>query len=274
MLRINNWPQIKSPWARIDPSPWPLSLSVFLFSIPIGFVIWVWSGTFVVVILSIFCLIIPIRGWVGDIIQEGSFSGVHTTGVLITLTRATILFIFSEVIFFFTFFWAWAHNAWAPTVFVGLFYPAFGVSPVHPLGLPFFNLASLVWRSGTVNLANGYIRLGQRINGLLALGVTILLGVAFEIAQLREYQRAAFRINDGVFGSSFFLLTGFHGAHVIGGIGFLFFNWIRLYYFHFHTGFNIGWIARVWYWHFVDVIWVFLWCVVYGWGGAGHFVYF
>lgn len=79
------------------------------------------------------------------------------------------------------------------------------------------------------------------------LGGTILLGVAFEIAQLREYQRSAFGIRDRVFGSSFFLLTGFHGAHVMGGIGFLIFNWVRIWLYHFHYGFNMGWVASVWY---------------------------
>lgn len=119
-------------------------------------------------------------------------------------------------------------------------YPASGVVPVHPIGLPFFNLASLVWRRGLVNLANGLLRSGNRVGALWALGGTVLLGTAFEVAQLREYQRAAFGIRDGVFGRSFFLLTGFHGAHVMGGIAFLAFNGFRIISYQFHTGFNIG----------------------------------
>lgn len=89
--------------------------------------------------------------------------------------------------------------------------------------------------------------MGNRPSSLLLLAITIGLGAAFEVAQLREYQRAAFRLSDGVFGSSFFLLTGFHGAHVIGGIGFLAFNWVRLYLFHIHWGGGIGWVAAIWY---------------------------
>ena len=218
-------------------------------------------------------LLWPVSCWVGDVIREGTFCGIHTVPVLSTLTTATLLFITSEVMFFFAFFWGWAHNSWSPSVITMSTYPAAGVAPVHPIGLPFFNLASLVWSRGVVNLANGYLRSGNRSYALYALAFTIVLGAAFEVAQLREYQRAAFTISDRVFGRSFFLLTGFHGAHVIGGIGFLTFNWFRIYFYHFHSGFNVGWVARVWYWHFVDVIWVFLWVAVYGWGGWGYFQY-
>lgn len=248
-------------------------MSMFLFGLPLGFVVWVWGGSMVLLGISFVLVLIPVVGWVRDVITEGTFSGLHSGGVLVTVARGMMLFIASEAIFFFAFFWGWAHNAWAPSIYRGGVFPSAGVAPVHPMGLPFFNLARLVWRSGTVNLANGYLRMGKRRGALWFLGITILLGAAFEMAQLREYQRAAFGIRDGVFGRSFFLLTGFHGAHVMGGMGFLFFNWVRLFLYHFHYGFNVGWVARVWYWHFVDVIWVFLWVGVYGWGGWGHYSY-
>jgi len=266
-------PILKRPWARIDPSPWPFCRGLILSFLPVGFIIWAWSGPIMPLACSFIFLVFPLYLWVADLIREGTFCGVHTSYVTSCLRTATVLFILSEVIFFFSFFWAWAHRSWVPSRYLGQKWPPAGIKPVHPFGAPVFNLASLVWSSGTVNLANGYLRTGDRNKALCAMGLTVMLRSAFAGVQWVEYRSAAFCIRDRVFGRSFFLLTGFHGAHVIGGTRFLVFNWYRLLRFHFHRGRNVGWIAAIWYWHFVDLIWVGLWFLVYTWGGWGYFLY-
>lgn len=266
-------PILKSPWARIDPRPWPFCLGLTLSTLPISFVVWVWSGPILPLLISFSLVGFPIYFWVSDLIREGTFCGIHSSYVTSCLRTATLLFIASEVIFFFSFFWGWAHRAWAPSSYTGQKWPPAGIKPVHPFGAPVFNLARLVWSSGTVNLANGYLRVGSRTKALLYLGVTIFLSASFVGAQWVEYRRAAFTMSDRAFGRTFFLLTGFHGAHVAGGTTILAINWFRLYWNHFHTGRNIGWIAAIWYWHFVDLIWVGLWFLVYTWGGWGYYIY-
>ena len=174
--------------------------------------------------------------WVSDLIREGTFCGIQSEGVTACLTTAVLLFITSEVCFFFSFFWAWGHCAWVPSAMVGGAWPPVGVKPISPLGVPLFNLVTLVWSSATLNLANGYLRAGDRSSALGWLGLTILLGILFEIAQFKEYMLAPFSMADGAFGRRFFLLTGFHGAHVMGGMSFLVLNWLRMYCDHFHRG--------------------------------------
>lgn len=143
MRRVRLLGRVKSPWARIDPRPWPFCLRIFFLGIPLGFVVWVWGGRMGVMIVSVILVVRVAIGWVGDVIGEGSFCGVHTDNVAVTIVRGVILFIVSEVIFFFAFFWGWAHNSWATSIYL-FSYPPLGVSPVHPIGLPFFNLARLV----------------------------------------------------------------------------------------------------------------------------------
>ena len=206
---------------------------------------WAGKGTFLLVAFPV--LLLAIFFWVLDLTREGTLCGIQAEGVTACLTTSVVLFITSEVCFFFSFFWAWGHMAWAPAALIGAEWPPIGVKPIRPLGVPLFNLVTLVWSSGTLNLSNGYLRLGDRRRALFTLGATIFLGVLFEYAQFREYQSAPFSMCDGSFGRTFFLLTGFHGAHVLGGILFLALNFWRLWKDQFHRGWNVAWGAGVWY---------------------------
>lgn len=208
-------------------------------SIPLRFTVWVWGGPFWAVGLSLFIAGVVALVWALDFIVEGTFVGRHTTYVGGCLSQGIMLFILSEVMFFFSFFWAWAHCRIVPSGSLGAWPPS-GIETISLMGLPLVNLISLVWSSGLVNLSNGFLRIGDKAIALNTLFITILLGIVFLVVQYLEYRYAPFTIRDNAYGSTFFLLTGFHGAHVIGGISFLIVNFFRMALHHFHSGINIG----------------------------------
>ena len=137
-------PLLAGPWARVDASPYPIIAGTALFGLPLGFLSWVWAGVGGLLLLAFPLLLGGIWLWVSDLIREGTFCGIQSEGVTACLTTAVLLFITSEVCFFFSFFWAWGHCAWVPSALVGGAWPPVGVKPISPLGVPLFNLVTLV----------------------------------------------------------------------------------------------------------------------------------
>jgi len=211
-------------------------------------------------------LIWGIVGWFADIIKEANIERQHTLKVRLGLRLGMVLFIVSEVFFFLSFFWAFFHNALTPGTNFGGKWPSYGLHALDPFGLPLLNTIILLSSGVSVTWAHRAILASQRVAGCYALVITVFFGVLFTICQLYEYIHAPFSINDGVYGSIFYVATGFHGAHVLIGTIFLLVCTCRLYLQHFTSKIHFGFEAAAWYWHFVDVVWLFLFVSIYWWG--------
>jgi heme/copper-type cytochrome/quinol oxidase subunit 3 len=177
-----------------------------------------------------------------------------------------LLFILSEVMFFFAFFWAFFHASINPSPFIGGVWPPAFLSVLDPWKVPLLNTLLLLSSGATVTWAHHSIVFGSKTNAFLALVSTVFLASIFTLLQVFEYITSFFSISDSVYGSTFFMATGFHGFHVFVGTIFLFVCLIRLYFNHFTREHHFGFEAAAWYWHFVDVVWLFLFITIYWWG--------
>jgi cytochrome c oxidase subunit 3 len=252
----------------VKSSPWPFSLSLGALMVTIGAVYYFHSSTHNILLLIFgffYCIFIMILWW-RDIIRESTFQGHHTKKVQLGLRLGIVLFIISEIMFFFGFFWAYFHSSLAPTIEIGCIWPPYGIIIVNPFGVPLLNTAILLLSGATVTWAHYALSLSLRIEAIKALFFTIFLGLIFILLQIGEYFSASFSISDGIYGSNFYMLTGFHGFHVIIGTVLLIVSFFRIIFYHFTKSHHIGFIAAAWYWHFVDVVWLFLFITVYWWG--------
>jgi cytochrome c oxidase subunit 3 len=258
------------PFHLVDPSPWPIFASISTFLTTIGGVMYMhaYIGGGYVLAFGISMILYSMYVWWRDVIREGTFSGHHTLAVQTGLRYGMILFIVSEVMFFFAFFWAFFHSSLAPTVEIGAVWPPKGIDVINPWEIPFLNTIILLSSGASVTWAHHAILAGYRQQALYALAVTIVLAFIFTAFQGYEYTEAPFTISDGVYGSTFYMATGFHGLHVLIGTIFLAVCWARLFNYHFTKTHHLGFEAAALYWHFVDVVWLFLFVAVYYWGGA------
>lgn len=174
-----------------------------------------------------------------------------------------ILFIVSEVLFFVSFFWAFYHSRLSPVYDLGSVWPPVGVEVFNPFQVPLLNTAILLASGVSVTWAHHSLVEGDYNSANLALFVTVILGVYFTGLQWYEYQEAGFRISDSVYGSIFFIGTGFHGFHVLVGTIFLIVCLVRSIFWHYREVHHFGFEAAAWYWHFVDVVWLFLYVRIY-----------
>lgn len=204
--------------------------------------------------------------WWRDILREASIQGSHSLIVVKGLKAGIILFIASEVIFFFSFFWAFFHRATCPTPDIGAYWPPIGINPFNPLGIPLLNTLLLVSSGITITWSHHSLIIKIQIQSKKALLTTILLGLYFTALQSIEYWQAEFNIRDSVYGATFFIATGFHGLHVIVGRIFLAINIIQINKITIRHNHYVGFEAAAWYWHFVDVVWLFLYTTIYWWG--------
>ncbi len=252
----------------VDPSPWPIVTSGAVFSMLMGTVMYmqaIENGLFVM-LFSLIATITSAAIWWRDIIREGTYEGHHTSVVQQGLRYGMIFFIVSEVMFFAAFFWAFFHSSIAPTIEIGSIWPPAGIEPFNPWAVPFLNTVILLSSGATVTWAHHAILAGKRESAITGLEYTLGLAIAFTALQGYEYVEASFTIADGIYGSTFFLATGFHGFHVIIGTLFLGVCTLRLYFYQLTREHHFGFEAAAWYWHFVDVVWLFLFTVVYWWG--------
>lgn len=250
----------------VDYRPWPLTISLGLLTLTSGIVKWFHLYNIDLFFLGILIICLTAYQWWRDVSRERTFQGLHTLSVITGIRWGIILFITSEVFFFISFFWAFFHRRLAPTIEIGLQWPPLGVSPFNPIQVPLLNTLILLARGVTVTWAHhGLIerKFTQSKQGLL---LTVILGVYFTILQGMEYWEASFSIADSAYGSTFFIATGFHGLHVIIGTTFLLVCFFRLLRCHFSIEHHFGFEAAAWYWHFVDVVWLFLYITIYWWG--------
>lgn len=254
-----------SPFHLVTVSPWPLITSLRVFLLIIGFIKWIIFYSYNLILFRFFIFILCVFQWWRDVIRERTFQGFHGNLIVIILRFRFILFIISELFFFISFFWSFFHIILSPPIELGNSWPPCGIIPFDPLGIPLVNSFILITSGITVTLSHYSLLLSNmqmRKNSLL---LTVFLGIVFTLFQLIEYNISSFSIADSVYGSLFFIMTGFHGIHVLIGSLFLICCYYRILRGHFYPFHHVGFELASWYWHFVDIIWLFLYIVVYWW---------
>nr|QPP19885.1 cytochrome c oxidase subunit III [Cynoglossus monopus] len=254
------------PYHMVDPSPWPLTGALGALLLTSGLALWFHFNDIVLLPVGLAVLTLTVIQWWRDVIRESTFLGHHTAPVQKGLRYGMVLFIISEILFFAGFFWAFYHSSLAPTPELGGIWPPAGILPLNPFEVPLLNTAVLLASGVTVTWTHHSIMMGERKQAIHSLFLTILLGAYFTALQALEYYEAPFTIADGVYGSTFFVATGFHGLHVIIGSTFLAVCLLRQIQYHFTSTHHFGFEAAAWYWHFVDVVWLFLYVSIYWWG--------
>jgi cytochrome c oxidase subunit 3 len=275
------------PYHLVKPSPWPICGAIaggllaagavcYFHGLQLGDMAIGFKG----IILGFLCVLAVMFLWWKDIIHEAVVEKAHSPIAQIGLRYGMLLFIASEVMFFVAFFWAffdnslyadqknlplrlaYTHGVWPPP----------GIEAVKPFGLPFLMTMILLLSGTTVTWAHHEVLEDHRGNSVRALGITALLGIAFLCFQAYEYSHAEFAFTQGVYPSTFFMATGFHGFHVMIGTIFLIVCFLRAKKGHFSPKGHFGFEAAAWYWHFVDVVWLFLFVAIYWWGNTHDIV--
>lgn len=263
---------LKQPYHLVDPSPWPLVGALGGGVLVFGIVTAAHGGTKLPLILGVLLVLCTMALWWRDVLKESHTAGLHTPVVRIGLRYGMTLFIASEVMFFVGFFWAYFHFALYPQHVLGAehaMWPPEGVRTFNPFQLPLLNTLILLLSGTTITWAHHSLIHNDRKHLIMGLGFTILLGLIFTTFQAMEYSEAPFKFaGGGVYPSVFFLATGFHGFHVMVGTAFLIVCWFRARGGEFSPERHFGFEAAAWYWHFVDVVWLFLFVSIYLWGAG------
>jgi cytochrome c oxidase subunit 3 len=262
---------LKQPYHLVDPSPWPLLGALGGGLIVFGIVMAAHFGDYIVLGVGVATTAAVMFFWWRDVVRESRTPGLHSAVVRLGLRYGMMFFIASEVMFFVGFFWSYFNFALFPENVSGAtvaVWPPAGVTTFDPFHLPFLNTMILLLSGTTITWAHHSLLVNDRRGLLMGLGITILLGMAFTTCQAIEYSDAPFKFaGGGVYPSVFFLATGFHGFHVIVGTTFLIVCWMRARAGQFTPQGHFGFEAAAWYWHFVDVVWLFLFVCIY-WSGA------
>nr|QXJ41884.1 cytochrome c oxidase subunit III [Pissodes strobi] len=254
------------PFHLVDQSPWPLLNSLSVFSFMMGLIKWFHFNEMSLLYLSGLLNLLILYQWWRDVSREGTYQGLHTMKITMGLRWGMMLFITSEIFFFMAFFWAFFHASLSPSIDLGMNWPPKGIKTFNPLEIPLLNTLILLTSGLTITWAHHSLMENDYLQSIQGLTLTVILGLYFSILQIYEYKEASFTIADSVYGSTFFMTTGLHGLHVIIGTSFLFICLLRLYYNHFSSKHHFGFEAAAWYWHFVDVVWLFLYITIYWWG--------
>ena len=275
---------VKHDYHLVNPSSWPLIGSIAAVALALGLVTWMKGlfglpkGTWWLLALGGAGVLITMAGWWVQVVKEAN-GGDHTPVVSIGLRYGMILFIVSEVMFFVAWFWIFfemalfhhartlspiddVRTAWAT-------WPPKGVEVVPPFELPLVNTLTLLTSGTTVTWAHHALQTGNRREAKIGLLLTILLGATFTCVQAWEYAHAPFAFSNSIYGATFFMATGFHGAHVLIGTIFLIVCLVRANAGQFTPQQHLGFEFAAWYWHFVDVVWLFLFSCIYVWGSWG-----
>ena len=271
----------------VDPSPWPIAGAFSALATAIGAIMWMaqhkgspilgqtWGGT---LFFAGFAAILAVMyAWWSDIVREAEIEGHHTAVVQLHHRYGMILFILSEVMFFVAWFWAFFNSSifpddiWQVTrteLFQGV-WPPKGIEVLSPWKLPLLNTLILLTSGATLTWAHHGLLHDDRKGLVWGLTITVALGVLFSMVQAYEYIHAPFAFKDSIYGATFFMATGFHGFHVIVGTIFLIVCLLRVFRGAFTPDQHLGFEFAAWYWHFVDVVWLFLFACIYVWGNWG-----
>jgi cytochrome c oxidase subunit 3 len=281
-MEMTTMAQAQSPqhdYHLVDPSPWPAVGAVSAFVLAVGLITWMHQVvSFAPMIFAAGALGVAYTmiGWWRDVIREAEYQHHHTRVVQLSHRYGMILFIASEVMFFVAWFWAYFNTALFPAdvhqvvrdQFVGGQWPPKGVQTFDPWHLPLLNTLILLTSGTTVTWAHHALLENDRQGLKWGLICTILLGLSFTCVQAYEYSHAHFAFSGNIYGATFFMATGFHGAHVIIGSIFLIVCLLRVFRGQFSSKQHLGFEFAAWYWHFVDVVWLFLFSCIYVWGAG------
>jgi cytochrome c oxidase subunit 3 len=258
----------KHSFHLVDPSPWPILVSISMFIFTIGLVTWMhkYINGWNLILNGLLAIICILTLWFRDIIREATYEEKHTIQVRRGLRLGMILFIVSEVMFFFSFFWAFFHSSLSPVFNIGGVWPPKKIIPIATSGIPLTNTFLLLSSGASITWGHHAIRIRAKKHSIIAVLITIILACFFTLLQGFEYLNAPFNISDSVFGSCFYMTTGFHGFHVFVGTIAIVVAGIRIVLNHFTDKQHFGFEAAIWYWHFVDVVWILLFGCLYWWG--------
>ncbi|MGH7118079.1 MAG: cytochrome c oxidase subunit 3 [Acetobacteraceae bacterium] len=262
---------LKQPYHLVDPSPWPLVGAFFGAVTLVGIIMVGTYNNYTGLVIGALGVLFVMFMWWRDVIRESQVPALHTPIVLLGLRYGMLFFITSEVMFFLAFFWAFFNFGLFPdhVSFAKVIqWPPAGIHTDDPLSVPLLLTMILLLSATTVTWAH-YCLLENNRKGLVGgLAITVLLGICFTAGQLYEYMHSPFPFHGGVYPSVFFLATGFHGFHVIVGTCFLAVCFFRARAGQFTPERHFGFEAAAWYWHFVDVVWLFLFACIYIWGAS------
>jgi cytochrome c oxidase subunit III len=263
------------PFHLVNPSVWPLVGALAAGLLAGGAVMYMHDislGNFHVGLKGVFFGFLAVLAvmwyWWRDVIREAVVEKAHSPIAKIGFRYGMALFISSEVMFFVAFFWAFFASSLSPGEAIGFTWPPAGVEPIAAFDLPFLMTMILLLSGCTVTWAHHAIIEGHRDEATKALTITVALGLLFTAFQGYEYYHATFPFKGGIYSSAFYMATGFHGFHVLVGSIFLIVCLFRNMKGHFMPGSHFGFEAAAWYWHFVDVVWLFLFTAIYWWGNA------
>ncbi len=263
------------PYHLVDPSPMPLltSFAIGLLLLGGGLAMHEEPSGFYVLFAGLAAVIICCYFWWKAVIREGMEDKAHTNAVQMGMRFGMALFIVSEIMFFFAFFWAFFGAALFPIMplediwaIADGVWPPEGIITFDAFDLPLLNTLILLLSGTTCTWAHHSLMHGDRGGLIKGLWCTVILGLIFTGLQAVEYSHAAFGLSDGIYASTFYLATGFHGLHVIIGTAFLAVNLARAHKGTLTPEGHLGFEFAAWYWHFVDVVWLFLFVAVYWWG--------
>ncbi|MBV8848293.1 MAG: cytochrome c oxidase subunit 3 [Methylobacteriaceae bacterium] len=267
----------------VNPSPWPIIGSIGAFLMAVGAIMWMKGLAIgglkaggITFIIGTLIVLYVMAAWWTDVIREAEH-GDHTRVVQISHRYGMILFIASEVMFFVAWFWAFFDASlftgesiqYSRVEFTGGHWPPKGIEVFDPWHLPLLNTLILLTSGTTVTWAHHALLHGDRKGLKQGLILTIVLGICFTCVQAYEYSHAAFAFKGSIYGATFFMATGFHGFHVLIGTLFLIVCLLRAYLGQFTPQQHLGFEFAAWYWHFVDVVWLFLFSCIYVWGSWG-----
>jgi len=258
----------------LPTDPWPFITAFSALIMTTGLAFWMNEMAFgnFMFFAGLIGLLFAMFSWFSSIVKE-AHSGDHTPVVQLHQRYGMILFIASEVMFFVGWFWAFFDFSLFPTTLTevvdGTWPPASVEEVLDPFDLPLLNTLILLCSGTTVTWAHHSLINGDREGLKMGLWATILLGLLFSAIQAYEYMTAPFPFGENTYGSAFYMATGFHGFHVIVGTIMLIVCLVRAYKGHFTPRQHFGFEAAAWYWHFVDVVWLFLFVAIYVWGNWG-----
>nr|YP_010944869.1 cytochrome c oxidase subunit III [Japanagallia turriformis]WMC21081.1 cytochrome c oxidase subunit III [Japanagallia turriformis] len=254
------------PFHLVDNSPWPISGSLGLMTSTSGMIMWFHKNNLTLMLIGILIILLTMIQWWRDVTRESTFQGMHTNSVSSSMKIGMIMFITSEILFFSSFFWTFLHSSLSPNMEIGMIWPPMGIKVFNPMNIPMLNTMILLSSGMSMTWAHNAIINKNYSQLMQSMVITIMLGLYFSFLQFYEYYESPFSMSDSIYGSTFFMSTGFHGIHVIIGTVFIIVSTLRINKLHMSNEHHIGFEASAWYWHFVDVVWLFLYMLIYWWG--------
>lgn len=268
MLNNNRGLLQTHPFHLVSPSPWPIftSFSLMNLAISIGLNSHNYMNKNIFIIINIFIILYVLTLWFKDIIAESTYLGNHTLAVKKGITQGFYLFVISEIIIFASLFWAYLHSSINSTIEIGMNWPPVGIDIIAPNELPLLNTIILLASGVTITMGHHAIINNRRNDTILGFILTTLLIILFVILQGLEYKYSSFTISDGVYGSTFYSLTGLHGIHMIMLAIMLIVCSFRIYNYDFTSNSHLFAEVTILYLHILDILWLFIYIIAYWWG--------